>query len=67
MSKKRKLKLWAKIGIFNAVIALVSIAVWFLNGSPQGFIVSMIIYCLILIITGVLFTGGQKLGFFEDE
>lgn len=63
---KKQLKLWAVLMIASFVLAILLIIYWFVKGSGE-FNIFIVTSALSLVVSGYVFTIGQKLGFYENE
>lgn len=63
---EKKLKLWAVLMIAGFVFSLLSIIVWLIEGTGEANIF-IITSGLSLVISGYVYTVGQKQGFYENQ
>ena len=63
VASKKKLKAWAWLGIVSFIIALISIGFW-LVGDSNEISLPIVTSCISLLISGILFNRGLRLGFF---
>jgi len=63
---KKQLKSWAILMTASFVLALIHIGYWFVKGNGEAN-VFIFTSALSLVVSGYVFTVGQKLGFYEDK